>query len=107
MNNSLPFVFNDFENVENSNSVIWESCKKVLPKIMKENLTLLQYKCCEKYYFEQKTQKQIADELEISQPTVCRHLKGATKILLNRLNCAILVSKEVATFYTKLINGDY
>lgn len=32
MNNSLPFVFNDFENVENSNSVIWESCKKSITK---------------------------------------------------------------------------
>lgn len=107
INNSLPFVFNDFENVETVILLFGKAVKKVLPKIMKENLTLIQYKCCEKYFFEQKTQKQIADELEISQPTVCRHLKGATKILLNRLNCAILVSKEVATFYTKLINSDY
>lgn len=40
-----PFVFNNFDNVTNDNSVIWEACKKELPNIMSKELTAMQYKC--------------------------------------------------------------
>jgi DNA-directed RNA polymerase specialized sigma subunit len=93
------FVFNNFDNVMNGNSVIWEACKKELPYIMDNELTTRQRDCLKCFLFDELKQKEIAEKLGISQPTVSRHLESATKILLDRLNYAIKIAKTVAAYY--------
>ena len=50
---------------------------KVLTKAMQGELTKRQYDCMYAYYFENKTQAQIAKELGIGAPTVNKHMKKA------------------------------
>ena len=50
---------------------------KVLTKAMQGELTKRQYDCMYAYYFENKTQAQIAKELGIGAPTVNIHMKKA------------------------------
>lgn len=55
---------------------------KVLSKAMQGELTERQYDCMHAYYFENKTQAQIAKELGIGTPTVNKHMKKAKERLL-------------------------
>ena len=61
---------------------------KVLTKAMQGELTKRQYDCMYAYYFENKTQAQIAKELGIGAPTVNKHMKKAKNVYLR--SCAIL-----------------
>ena len=54
---------------------------KVLTKAMQGELTKRQYDCMYAYYFENKTQAQIAKELGIGAPTVNKHMKKAKECL--------------------------
>ena len=54
---------------------------KVLTKAMQGELTKRQYDCMYAYYFENKTQSQIAKELGIGAPTVNKHMKKAKERL--------------------------
>ncbi len=54
---------------------------KVLTKAMQGELTKRQYDCMYAYYFENKTQAQIAKELGIGAPTVNKHMKKAKERL--------------------------
>ena len=54
---------------------------KVLTKAMQGELTQRQYDCMYAYYFENKTQVQIAKELGIGAPTVNKHMKKAKERL--------------------------
>lgn len=94
-----PFVFNNFDNVMNDNSVIWDACRKELPYIMVNELTKMQRDCIKGLFFDGLKQKEIAEKLGISQPTVCRHIQKATETLLNRLNYAMKIAKTVAVYY--------
>ena len=94
-----PFVFNSFDLVANDNSVIWEACKKELPYIMVNELTKMQRDCIKSLFYDGLKQKEIAEKLGISQPTVSRHIQNATEILLNRLNYAMKIAKTVAVYY--------
>ncbi len=51
-------------------------------------LTKRQYDCMYAYYFENKTQAQIAKELGIGAPTVNKHMKKQKNVYLR--SCAIL-----------------
>lgn len=93
------FVFNNFDLVTNDNSIIWEACKKELPYIMDNELTKMQRDCVKGLFFDGLKQKEIAEKLGISQPTVCRHIQKATETLLNRLNYAMKIAKTVAVYY--------
>ena len=55
---------------------------KVLTKAMQGELTKRQYDCMYAYYFENKTQAQIAKELGIGAPTVNKHMKKAKEHML-------------------------
>lgn len=94
-----PFVFNNFDNVMNDNSVIWDACRKELPYIMDNELTTMQSLCVKGLFFDGLKQREIAEKLGISQPTVSRHIQNATEILLNRLNYAMKIAKTVAVYY--------
>ena len=94
-----PFIFNDFDNMENSNSVVWKSIKKILPKVIETELTSQQAAAIKAHFYERLKQKEIAERMGISQPTVCRLINLGTKTLLNRLSYAMEVGKMVSVYY--------
>ena len=74
---------------------------KVLTKAMQGELTQRQYDCMYAYYFENKTQVQIAKELGIGAPTVNKHMKKSERTITE--GNALLFSKtrmiEIFLFY--------
>ena len=57
----------------------------VLPLIMKNDLTDRQRNCLTLKYVKNLNQSEIAGKLNLSQPTVCRHIATAKNIVNNRL----------------------
>lgn len=93
------FTLNSFDDIENSNSILWAAVKKELPNIMKNELTQKQQECVQGIFFEGLNQVTVAEKLGISQPTASRHIHRAMKILLNRLNYAMRVGKTISEYY--------
>ncbi|MBQ9518142.1 MAG: sigma-70 family RNA polymerase sigma factor [Eubacterium sp.] len=64
----------------------------ILPKIMENELTERQRVCIKMKYIAHMTQKEIANKLGISQPSVSRHIISAKKIINGNLQycCAAL-----------------
>lgn len=60
--------------------VLIKSISKVLPLIIENELTPRQGLCLRLFYVHQKSQTEIARQLHLSQPTVCRHIKTARDI---------------------------
>ena len=56
------------------------SISRVLPIIIENELTPRQKLCLKLFYVNKKTQPEIARELKLSQPTVCKHIKTAKEI---------------------------
>lgn len=96
---NLAVELNYFDKSENSNTVVWESCKKILPKLIETELTPQQAAAVKASFFEGLKQKQIAERMGVSQPTVCRLLNLGIKTLLNRLSYAMEVGSTVASYY--------
>lgn len=66
----------------------------VLPLIMKNDLTERQRSCLTLKYVNNLNQAEIAEKLNLSQPTVCRHIATAKGIVNNRLAyCLTALSK--------------
>lgn len=76
----------------------------VLPLIFENELTQRQTLCLNYAYIQKKTQKEIAQILKLSQPTVSRHINTAKKIVNNELKyCYLAVMKGIEE-YEKLAN---
>lgn len=74
--------------------ILLKSISKVLPLIIKNELTPKQSLCLRLFYIHNKSQVEIARELKLSQPTVSRHIKTAKDITNKYLNyCYYSVSK--------------
>ena len=58
---------------------------KILPYIMKQELSERQYICIKYKYDCGKSQEEIAHMLKLSQPTVSRHISSAKKVINNSL----------------------
>ena len=67
---------------------------------MQGELTKRQYDCMYAYYFENKTQAQIAKELGIGAPTVNKHMKKAKERLLKVMRYSVQRLESVS--YTQL-----
>lgn len=65
-----------------------ERMKRMLSKAMLIELTARQNECLSKYYFENKSMAEIADELGINKSTVSRHIRAARR-KLTKLNLLI------------------
>ncbi|MDE6723815.1 MAG: hypothetical protein K2J55_06445 [Eubacterium sp.] len=66
----------------------------VLPLILKNDLTERQRSCLTLKYVNNLNQSEIAGKLNLSQPTVCRHIATAKDIVNNRLAyCLAALSK--------------
>lgn len=78
-----------------SSQKIWRSSLcSVLVQITEKELTKRQKQCLEMKVIENMSQAEIAEALGISQPTVCRHIELAKKIVNNRLSyCAEAVGR--------------
>lgn len=57
-----------------------KSISRVLPIIIENELTPRQRLCLKLFYVNGKSQIEIARELKLSQPTVCKHIKTAKDI---------------------------
>lgn len=60
--------------------ILVKAMSKVLPLIIENELTPRQSICLRLFYVHGKTQSEIARELKLSQPTVCRHIATAKDI---------------------------
>jgi RNA polymerase sigma factor (sigma-70 family) len=66
--------------------ILLKSISKVLPLIIKNELTPRQSLCLRLFYVHHKSQVEIARELKLSQPTVSRHINTARDITNKFLN---------------------
>ena len=76
----------------------------VVPLIMNNELTQKQSVCLRYKYINNKNQAEIAEILQLSQPTVSRHISTAKEIMNNSLQyCYIALTKAIDE-YERLSN---
>lgn len=83
---------NDEDDGFDEQKVMIDSMKKVLPLILKNELTERQSLCMRLFYVHGKSQREIARQLGVSQPTVCRHIvtgKAVTNKILKYCTIAV------------------
>lgn len=66
--------------------IMISSISKVLPIIIKNELTYKQSLCFRLFFVHHKSQCEIAKELKLSQPTVSKHIKTAKDIVNKHLS---------------------
>ena len=77
-----------------SQKVSRSAISSVLPLILKNDLTDRQRACLKMKYVEDLNQAEIAKRLNLSQPTVCRHIAIAKSIVNNRLSyCLVALNR--------------
>ena len=74
-----------------SQKVSRSAISSVLPLILKNDLTDRQRVCLKMKYVDDLNQAEIAKRLNLSQPTVCRHIAIAKSIVNNRLSYCLVV----------------
>ena len=74
-----------------SQKVSRSAISSVLPLILKNDLTKRQRDCLKMRYVDELNQAEIAKRLNLSQPTVCRHIAIAKNIVNNRLSYCLVV----------------
>lgn len=82
--------------------VLLTSVSKVLPLIIKNELTERQSLCLRLFYVHGKSQTDIARELRLSQPTVSRHIKTAKDIVNKCLTYCIYSVKQANEQWLKM-----
>lgn len=82
--------------------VLLTSVSKVLPLIIKNELTERQSLCLRLFYVHGKSQTDIARELKLSQPTVSRHIKTAKDIVNKCLTYCIYSVKQANEQWLKM-----
>lgn len=82
--------------------VLKNSITKVLPLILKNELTDRQNLCLRLFYVHGKSQTEIAKELKLSQPTVSRHIKTAKDITNKCLTYCIYAVKQANEQWLKM-----
>ncbi len=80
-NNNLPEL--------STNQIDRIQMKQILSKAIYNELTAMQRLCIVEHFFNNKKQKEIADELGVNASTVSRHIKKGKKKL-----------KNIASYYT-------
>lgn len=77
----------------------------VLPIIMKNDLTDRQRSCLTLKYVNNLNQCEIAGKLNLSQPTVCRHISTAKDIVNNRLAYCIAALNKANKIWIEFENS--
>jgi RNA polymerase sigma factor (sigma-70 family) len=92
---------NDNEEFDEQRILI-KSISKVLPLIIKNELTERQSLCLRMFYVFGKSQVEIANELKLSQPTVSRHIKSAKEIVNRFLTYSFYSVKQANEQWIRL-----
>lgn len=88
------YLNQEFESDMDSQKISRKAISSVLPLILKNDLTERQQSCLKLKYVSNLSQAQIADRLNLSQPTVCRHISTAKDIVNNRLSyCLVALNR--------------
>lgn len=82
--------------------ILIKSISKVLPLIIKNELTERQSLCLRMFYVFGKSQVEIARELKLSQPTVSRHIKTAKDIVNKFLSYSFYSVKQANEQWLRL-----
>lgn len=82
--------------------ILLKSISKVLPLIIKNELTPRQSLCLRLFYVHHKSQVEIARELKLSQPTVSRHINAAKDITNKYLGYCFYSVKNANEQWIKL-----
>lgn len=82
--------------------ILIKSMSKVLPLIIKNELTPRQSLCLRMFYVFGKSQVEIARELKLSQPTVSRHIKTAKDIVNKFLSYSFYSVKQANEQWLRL-----
>jgi len=75
---------------------------KLLPVIMERELTKRQSVCLRYHYIHGKSQQEIAEILQLSQPTVSRHLQAAKRIVNEELAYCYAAMHTALNVYDRL-----
>jgi RNA polymerase sigma factor (sigma-70 family) len=85
-------TYNNSNNTDiDSQKISKNAISSVLPLILKNDLTERQRSCLKLKYVNNLNQAEIAAKLNLSQPTVCRHIAIAKSIVNNRLSYCLVV----------------
>ena len=76
---------------------------KLLPVIMERELTQRQSVCLRYHYVQGKSQQEIAELLQLSQPTVSRHLQAAKNIVNTELAYCYAAMHTALNAYDRLV----
>lgn len=82
--------------------ILIKAISKVLPIIIKNELTDRQSLCLRMFYIHGKNQIEIARELKLSQPTVSRHIATAKDIVNNCLSYCFYSVKQANEQWLKI-----
>ncbi|HBN38664.1 MAG TPA: hypothetical protein DD404_03970 [Ruminococcaceae bacterium] len=82
--------------------ILIKAMSKVLPMIIKNELTERQNLCLRMFYVFGKSQVEIARELKLSQPTVSRHIKSAKDIVNKFLSYSFYSVKQANEQWLKM-----
>lgn len=82
--------------------IMLKAMSKVLPLIIKNELTERQSICLRLFYVHNKSQLEIAKELKLSQPTVSRHISTAKDIVAKYLNYCLYTVNTANEQWLKL-----
>lgn len=77
----------------------------VLPLILKNDLTERQQACLNLKYIQGLSQSEIATKLNLSQPTVSRHIYCAKQIINNRLSYCLFAIDKTNKLWIELENS--
>ena len=81
--NTNNIFFSNFTDNGTTNSDSRRKMKEIISKAIVTELTDMQRLCLTEHYFNDKKQKEIADELGLNASTVSRHISKACKKLKN------------------------
>ncbi|MDE5984412.1 MAG: LuxR C-terminal-related transcriptional regulator [Eubacterium sp.] len=82
--------------------ILIKAISKVLPLIIKNELTERQNLCLRMFYIHGKNQMEIARELKLSQPTVSRHIATAKSIVNKCLSYCFYSVKQANEQWLKI-----
>lgn len=80
-----------------NNQATLAAVKAVLPFFMKQELNPMEQQCTNLYYVKELAQRQVAEQLGISQSTVSRNLKKARRKLARYLSYALLAAEKAVS----------
>lgn len=98
------YLNQEFERDMDSQKISRKAISSVLPLILKNDLTERQQSCLKLKYVSNLSQTQIADRLNLSQPTVCRHISTAKDIVNNRLSYCLVALNRANSLWIEYEN---